>query len=122
MYRCLGLGEFIAMVIFTPGALHITKTYLYNFDPLTLNFYIVKLGFTGVYIILLISAEKFLVEAVLTSTHNLSFEQKSEKYQKFLFENFHFLVTKFSIYFNRRVFVMRDPSSNLHCFCFIIKY
>ena len=34
----------------------ITKTYLYNFDPLKPHFYIVKLGFTGVYIIFLISA------------------------------------------------------------------
>ena len=32
---------------------HITKTYLYNFDPLKPHFYIVKLGFTGVYIIFL---------------------------------------------------------------------
>ena len=31
----------------------ITKTYLYNFDPLKPQFYIVKLGFTGVYIIFL---------------------------------------------------------------------
>ena len=30
---------------------HITKIYLYNFDPLKPHFYIVKLGFTGVYII-----------------------------------------------------------------------
>ena len=36
--------------------LHITKTYLYNSDPLKPNFYIVKLGFTGVYFIFLISA------------------------------------------------------------------
>ena len=28
----------------------ITKTYLYNFDPFRPHFYIVKLGFTGVYI------------------------------------------------------------------------
>ena len=34
------------------------KTYLYNFDPLKSHFYIVKLGFTGVYIIFLISAQK----------------------------------------------------------------
>ena len=27
----------------------ITKTCLYNFDPLKPHFYIVKLGFTGVY-------------------------------------------------------------------------
>ena len=31
----------------TLGAFCITKTYLYNFDPLKPNFYIVKLGFTG---------------------------------------------------------------------------
>ena len=36
----------------------ITKTYLYNFDPLKPHFYIVKLGFTGVYIIFLISAHR----------------------------------------------------------------
>ena len=35
----------------------ITKTYLYNFDPLKPHFYIVKLGFTGVNIIFLISAQ-----------------------------------------------------------------
>ena len=34
----------------------ITKTRLYNFDPLKPHFYIVKLGFRGVYIICLISA------------------------------------------------------------------
>ena len=38
--------------------LHITKTRLYNFDPLQPHFYIVKVGFTGVYIIFLISAQK----------------------------------------------------------------
>ena len=37
---------------------YITKTYLYNFYPLKPHFYIVKLGFTGVYIIFLISAQK----------------------------------------------------------------
>ena len=37
----------------------ITKTCLYNFDPLKPHFYRVKLGFT--------------VEGVLTSTHNLCF-------------------------------------------------
>ena len=36
----------------------ITKTCLYNFDPLEPHFYIVKLGFTGVYIIFLISDQK----------------------------------------------------------------
>ena len=35
----------------------IKKTYLYNFNPLKPNFNRVKLGFTGVYIIFLISAQ-----------------------------------------------------------------
>ena len=37
---------------------HITKTCLYNFDPLKPYFYIVKLGFTKLYIIFHISAQK----------------------------------------------------------------
>ena len=40
------------------------------------------------------------------STHNLCFEQKYEKYQSFLSENFQFLEVKFSIHLNRCVFVM----------------
>ena len=47
-----------------------------------------------------------LAEAVLSSTHNLCFEVKYEKYQSFLSENFQILVVKFSIHLNRRVFVM----------------
>ena len=38
------------------STMFITKKCLYNFDPLKPHFYIVKLGFTGVYIIFLISA------------------------------------------------------------------
>ena len=39
--------------------------------------------------------------------HNLCFEQKyEEKKKNFLSENFKFLVVKFSVYLNRRVFVM----------------
>ena len=36
---------------------YIAKTCLYNFDPRKPHFYIVKLGFTGVYIIFLMSAQ-----------------------------------------------------------------
>ena len=79
----------------------ITKTCLYSFDPLKPHFYIVKLEFTGVYIIFLISAQKQIVG---TSTHNVCFEQKYEKYQNFLSVNFHFWVVKFSVYLNRHVF------------------
>ena len=70
----------------------ITKTCLYNVDPLKLHFYIVKLGFTGVYIIFLSFAGKHrlwvLVRTTsprrLTSTHNLCFDQKSEKWGFYL--------------------------------------
>ena len=91
----------------------ITKTYPYNFDPLKLHFYIVKLGFTGVCIIFLISAQKHRLwvlvrTASLMSTHNLCFEQKYEKYQSFLSENFPVLEVKFSIYLNRLVFGMAE--------------
>ena len=93
----------------------ITKTYLYNFDPLKPHFYIVKLGFTGVYIIFLIFVQ----------THRLWYSLEpprrdgSNEYPQsmfwaeiwkisefFLSENFQFLEVKFSIYLNRRVFIM----------------
>ena len=88
------------------AAFCITKTYLYNFDPLKPHFYIVKLGFTGVYIIFLISAQYIDCVYSLEPPRNLCFDQKYEKYQRFLSENFQFLEVKFSIYLNRRVFVM----------------
>ena len=53
-----------------------------------------------------------LAEAVLTSTHNLSFEQKYEKYQSFLSEIFQFLEVKCSIYLNMCVFVMQHKHKN----------
>ena len=49
--------------------------------------------------------------AVLTSTHNLCFEQKYEKYQNLLSEICHFVLVKFSVYLNRRVFVMSTDRS-----------
>ena len=38
---------------------------------------------------------------------SMFFEQKYEKYQSFLSENFQFLEVNVSIYLNRRVFVMQ---------------
>ena len=84
----------------------ITKKYLYNVDPLKPHFYIVKLGFTGVYSIILISAQNIdcgyplePTRRVLTSTHNPCFEQKYEKYKSFISENFQFVGGKmFSIF------------------------
>ena len=48
---CTGCSESLL------GIHTITKTCLYNVDPHKPHFYIVKLGFTGVYIIFLISAQ-----------------------------------------------------------------
>ena len=67
--------------------------------------------------------ENRLGEAVLTRTHNLCFEQKFEEKKKkkmleFLSENFQFLLVKFSIYLNRRVFVMRQYQLRRRQRCF----
>ena len=48
------------------------------------------------------------------STHSLCFDQKYEKYQSFLSENFQFLVMKFSIYLNSRAFVMKNKMEILY--------
>ena len=52
---CLSMSVFGTIVVLFVA---ITKTCLYNFDPLKPHFYIVKLGFTGVYIIFFISARR----------------------------------------------------------------
>ena len=67
------------------------ETRLYNFDPLEPHFYIVKLGSTGVYIIFLISAQNIDCGYSLEPSFS---------------ENLHFLVVKFSVHLNTRVFVM----------------
>ena len=69
----------------------IMKTCLYKFDPVKPHFYIVKLGYRGVYIIFLISAQNincwYLLEpprrGCSNESRNLCFEQKYEKYQSF---------------------------------------
>ena len=83
----------------------ITRTYLYNSDPFKPHFYKVKLGFTCVYIIFLFLLKNIDCGYSLCLS-DLCFEQKYEKYQNFLSENFQFLEVKFSIYLNRYVFVM----------------
>ena len=84
-------------------------------------FYIVKLGFTGVYIIFLISAQKHrlwvLVRTASLSTHNLCFEQKYEKLQRFLSGIFQFLKVKFSTYLHRHVFLMAQTSLHVRAVC-----
>ena len=93
---------------------HITKICLYNFDPLKPHFYIKKLGFTGVYIIFLISALNidcgYSLEPPRPGGSNgypqSIFWAEIWKIEEFLSENFHFWVVKFSVYLNRLVFVM----------------
>ena len=92
----------------------ITKTCLYNFDPIKPHFYIVKLGFTGVYIIFFY----FCSKTQIVGTHpprrggsneyqqSMFLSRNMKKYQIFLPENFQFLMVKFSIFLNRRVFIM----------------
>ena len=100
-----------------PPARCITKTCLYNFDLLKPHFYVVKLGFTGVYIICLISAQKHNFWVLVRSASMRQFQGVPTIYVLsrnmkniiffFLSENFQFLEVKYSIYLNTGVFVMQ---------------
>ena len=85
---------------------NITETCLYNLDPLKPHFYIVKLGFTGVYIIFLIPAPKHRLWVLVRTALPRRFYRVptiyvlSRKYQFFLSKNCLFLKVKFSIYLN----------------------
>ena len=104
-------AETLIIVIFMCS---ITKTCLYNSDPLKPHFYIVKLGLQGYTLFLLFLLKNidcgYSLEPPRRGGSNeypqSVFEQKCEKYE-FLFENVQFLEMKFSIYLNRRVFGMR---------------
>ena len=82
---------------------NIKKTCLYNFDLLKPR--LVQLGFTGVYIIFsyFCSIKKKMWVLVRTT-----------KYQNFLYENFHFLVLKFSEY--SRLSLSRSPRDSMKHF------
>ena len=91
----------------TPKGKNITKTCLYNIDPLKPHFYIVKLGFTGVYIIFLISAQNidcgYSLEPPRRGGSNeypqSMFWPEVWEISEFLSETFHFLVVEmFSIF------------------------
>ena len=110
----LGLQCLQVLDVNTEIAHCITKTCLYNFDPLKPHFYIVKLGFTGVYIIFLFLIKNidygYSLEPPRRGGSNeypqSVFWSEVWKNQRFLSENSQFLEVKFSIYLNRRVFVM----------------
>ena len=56
----------------------IRKTYLYNFDPLKPHFYTVKLGFTRVYIIFFISAQKHILWVLIRTASGQSKQSLSK--------------------------------------------
>ena len=74
---CLRVNGFICDVCCVIVPYLITETCLYKFNPLKPHFYLVKLGFTGVYIIFLISAQKHRLWVLVITA--------------FLSENFQFL-------------------------------
>ena len=97
----------------------ITKTRLHNFDPLKPHFYIVKLGFIGVYIIFIILLKNivcgYLLEPPRRGGSNEypqsmfwaeTWKKKKKKKSEFLPENFQYFGGEISINLNRRVFVM----------------
>ena len=96
------------------GTVSITKTYLYNFDPLKPRFYIVKLGFIGYTLIFLFPLKNidcgYSFEPPRRGGSNeypqLYVLSRNMKSTGFSSESFHFLVIQFSIHLNRRVFVM----------------
>ena len=98
----------------------ITKTYLYNVDPLKPHFYIVKLGFTGVYLIFRISAQNIDCGYSLEPPRRGGSNEYPQsliwaeiwKISEFLSKNFQFLVVKFSVYLDRLVFVMKFSTEN----------
>ena len=64
-------------------AVHITKTRLYNAHPLNPIFYSKTGVYRGIHFLPILL--KHLGEAVLTSTHNLCFEQKYKNIRFFFF-------------------------------------
>ena len=101
----------------------ITKTYLYNFDPLKPHFHIVKLGFTGVYIIFVISAQKHRLWVLVRTASMRRFSRvptiyvssRNMKNIRIFYPKIAiFFVVKFLVYLNRRVFVMIWLSYKTH--------
>ena len=88
---------------------------LNSFDPLKPHFYTVKLEFKRVYINFHISAEKHRLWVLVRSASPMRFYQVPTIYvlsrnmkttRMFHLKIFNFLLVKFWIYLNRRVFVM----------------
>ena len=109
--------EFFILCKFSNDDLYfITKTYLYNLDPFKPHFYTLKLDIHY----FIISAKNincgYSLEPPRQGGSNgcpQSVLSRNMKISEFLSENSQFLVVKFSIYFNRRIFVTKVHSTNL---------
>ena len=107
------------------GTVSITKTCLYKFDPLQPHFFIVKLVFTGVYIIFLILLNNidcgYSLEPPRRGGSNeytqSTFWAEIWKISGFCLNIFEFLEVKSSIYLNRHVFVMSTTNYILRRDC-----
>ena len=100
----------------------ITEIYLYNFEPFKPHFYIVKLGLQGYTLCFLCLLKNIDCRYSLEPPRRGG----SNKYPQFMFwaeiwkisiflpENFQCLMVKFSIYLNRRVFVMKYNAGSSH--------
>ena len=92
------------------------RKHAYIIQTLKPHYYIVKLGFTGVFIIFPILLRNIDCGCSLepprrggsNEYHNLRFEQKYEKYQNFLFENCPFLGCKIFNIFEQACFRNED--------------
>ena len=96
---------------FSPSA---SRKRRYNFDPLKPHFYIVKLGFTEIYIIFLILLKTdcgYSLEPHRRCCSNeypksLFWAEIGKNIRIFYLKIFIFLVVKFSVFLNRHFFVM----------------
>ena len=110
------------MIINDP--VRITKTCLYNFEPCKPDFYIVKMGFTGVYIIFLISAQNIDYEYSLQPPRwggsneypqSVFRGRNMKNIRGFYLKCFSF-GGEFSIYLNRACFRNEMYSSFINCY------
>ena len=101
--------------------INITQTCLYNFDPLKSHFYIVKLGFTGVYIIFLISVQNidyaYSLEPPRRGGSNgypqsLFWAEIWKILEFFYLKSLGFWRLKFSVHLNKSVFVMKASAQS----------
>ena len=101
----------------------ITKTYLYNFDPLKPHFYIVKLGFTGVYVIFLILLKNIDCGYSLEPPHRGG----SNEYPQFMFWSeiwkiSVFFIWKFSVFGCENFYIFEYASSFSNYFIWLILF